>query len=85
MANDHSFLLVEFATLLAANLTKALKPFSFRGQTILQEKGSSYQAMKTTVNLILDLAKSPAFASQPDLKALENEVLNSPIFKEVVN
>jgi hypothetical protein len=85
MANNHTFLLVEFATLLAANLTKALKPFALKGQTILQEKGSSYQAMKTVVNLILDLAKTPAFSSHPDLKSLENEVLNSPVFKEVVN
>lgn len=79
-----TFLLSEFSQELAGSLEKALKSFKIRLATIVQEKGATYQTLKSLISLIRELAHSPEFSTNAQIKAMENDILNNASFKEVI-
>ena len=85
LAYGHTFLLVEFAQDLAANLEKSLKAFKLKLSTIIQEKGANYQALKGLLTLIHEVAQSNEFCNHPQFKSLENDILATASLKEALN
>lgn len=84
MDKDQTFLLNEFSHELAASLEKSLKSFKLRLTTIVQEKGATYQTLKSLISLIRELSHSAEFSTNAQIKAMENDILNNASFKDVI-
>lgn len=83
VANGQVFLLMESSQELGVSLEKAFKSFKPKLAMIVQEKGGNYQSVKSLVALIQELAKTTEFGSNPQIKALESEILANVSLKDL--